>query len=487
MELHLGTKVSFYWLNCILLFFCLSGKAQIVIGAPSLGFSQACASDSFNSYTTSFVFSPESGLQSNNQFIIELSDADGDFTSAEVIYTSNTGEFTTSPASINFSFPTTTSGENYRIRIKATAPSATSSGSQSFAAYYKLQDSPFTINNLVSTGAYCTGSSYLLSIDNPGSATNDSPLNYPSLTFNWYRETSPTTSIFVAEGETLEVNTEGTYFVETNYGSCTSDSASNRVTISEASNGQANATIVSSLGNPYCPAQGLTTLTTIGGNSYQWFLDGEVIDGATNQMYLTNTSGNFSVQVDLGDCMASGSIDLVSELFNSDINVDEVNFIEDGQTLTITVTNDANNPSYEWFLNGNLIANETSESLVTDEFGDYSVIITESTGCTGAVEYQFTIQEAIEQFPNVEDIPNIVSPNNDGINDKWIIPQAFVSGTNTSIRIFSSQGKLVFQTNDYQNDWPQNDLGLSAINQVYYYIIETPEGNSKKGSITLIK
>lgn len=487
MQLNLGTIVSFNRLTIILLALCSFSEAQIVIGAPSLGFSQACASDSFNTYTTNFVFSPDNGLEASNQFYIELSNADGDFTDATVIHTTAVGAITTSPASIDFSFPENTAGENYKIRIKSTAPEATSSSSQEFAAYFKLQDSPFTINNLVSTGAFCTGSSYLLTIDNPGSAANDSPLNYPSLTFNWFRETSPTTSVFVAEGSTLEVNTEGTYFVETNYGTCTSDSASNRVTISEASNGQADATIASSLGNPYCPSQGLTTLTTIGGNNYQWFLDGNPIEGATNQMFQTNESGNFSVQVDLGECMASGTIDLVSELFNSTINVNEVNFIEDGTSLTIIVTDDANNPTYEWYFNNNLIQNETEATIEASEFGNYRVIISENSGCSGAVEYQFSIQEAIEQFPDVEDIPNLISPNNDGVNDTWIIPQAFVSGTNTSIRIFTSQGKLVFQTNDYQNNWPENNLNLTAINQVFYYIIETNTGDTQKGSITVIK
>lgn len=488
MRLNLGTSVSFKWLGYILFLFTFICESQIIIGTPNLGFSQACASDSFNTYNATFVFSPDSSLEASNQFIIELSNAEGDFTQATAIHTTAVGEIATSPGSIDFSFPETTAGESYRIRIKSTAPQATSAGSQSFAAYYKLQDSPFTINNLVSTGAYCTGSSYLLTIDNPGSDTNDSPLNYPSLTYNWYRETSPTTSVFVAEGATLAVDTEGIYFVETNYGSCTSDSASNRVTISQATNGQADATIASSLGNPYCPAQGTTTLTTIGGNSYQWFLDGNEIEGATNQMYQTNESGNFSVQVDLGECMASGTINLVSELFNSDINVEEVNTVEEGETLTITVTDDANNPTYKWFFNGSQITNETEATFEASEFGNYTVIITETgSGCAGAVEYQFAIQEAVDQFPNVENIPNLISPNDDGINDTWVIPQDFVSGTNTSVRIFTNQGKLIFQTNDYQNDWPQTDLGLNAINQVFYYILETVDGNTKKGSITIIK
>lgn len=485
----LTTKSNRFYLILCFIAFVFHGEvyAQLVIGTPNLGFSQACASDAFNSYDVTFVFSPESALNASNQFTIELSDANGDFSNATVVYTSSPGWVTDSPATLNFSLPEDTSGENYKIRIKSSSPAATSTASVAFAAYYKLQDSPFTINNLVSTGAYCTGGSYLLAIDNPGNGNNDSPLNYPSLTFNWYKETSPTTSVFVAEGNSLTVSEEGTYFVETNYGSCTSNSFSNRVTISEAVSGQANATIASSLGNPYCPEQGMTTLSTIGGISYQWFKDGIMIPDATNQMYQTDESGIFSVQVDLGDCSAIGSIDLVSELFESEINVDETNNMLAGETLTVTVTTNATNPEYFWYYNNQLLTNETQNTFEASEFGDYEVVITETSGCNASKSYQFSIEEGIDPFPDVDKIPNVISPNGDFTNDTWVLPLQYTTGTNTEIVILNEQGKVVFQTIDYQNNWPENDLNLISVNQLYYYIITTTDGKVKKGSITIVK
>ena len=485
---------SRYIFNKIFLSLCLllvsnleQAKAQVVLGTPNLGFTQACANESFNTYSLSFVFSPESALESSNQFSIEMSNADGDFTESTIIYTSQPGEFTTSPAPLEFSLPETTAGENYRLRVKSSAPVANSSGSANFAAYYKLQDSPFTINNLVSTGAYCTGGSYLLTIDNPGTGNNDSPLNYPSLTFNWYKETSPTTAEFIAEGPTLSVSTEGTYFVETNYGTCTSDSFSNRVTISEASSGEADATIASSLGNPYCPEQGNTTLSTIGGISYQWYKNGEIIPDATEQQYQTNESGTFSVQVDLGDCSASGSIDLVSELFNSEINVDEFNSMEEGETLLVEVTTDAVSPTFQWYFNNQLITNETANTFEVSDFGMYKVVITETTGCNSSKTYEFSVDETIDPFPDVDKIPNAISPNGDSINDTWVLPQKYVSGTNTNVMIMDNRGVVVFQTTDYQNNWPQSNLNTTTINQIFYYIITTENNETKKGSITVVK
>jgi hypothetical protein len=473
----------FFGILLLLILFQDRSSAQIVIGAPNLGFSQACASETFNTYSTTFVFSPEENLTPTNQFTIELSDADGDFSNPTELYTSPTGAITTSPATLNFSIPSITAGENYKIRIKSSSPAATSSNSASFPAYYKPHDEPFTINNLISSGAFCMGGSYLLTIDNPGTGFNDSPLNYPGLTFNWYRETGPTTAEFVAQSPTLTVSVEGTYFVETNYGSCTSNSFSNRVTISEVTSGESQAGISSSAGNPFCPSQGPTILTTIGASNYQWFKDGVAIENATAQTYETSESGNYAVQVDLGDCSATGSIELISELFDFEINVSEFNTIEEGETISVFVTTTAVNPVYEWYFNDQLISGATGDQYDITEIGDYKIVITDNSGCDGSREFAFKVSDP---FPEVPRIPNLVSPNSDGINDTWMIPTKYVSGTNTEVVIMTNRGEIVLRTNDYLNNWPDQSLDVLSFDPVFYYVI-TKGSEILKGSITILK
>jgi len=473
----------FYTVVIFIFFLNETTNAQIAISKPSLGFTQACASPSFNTYYVTFSFSPESALGSANQFIVELSDGDGSFSNSTAVYTSGAGTVTTSPVTFSFSVPTTTAGEAFRIRVKSTAPTSISSSSNAFAGYYKVQDTPFSINNLIASGAYCSGGSYVLTIDNPGGVSNDSPLKYPSLTFKWYKETSPTTSVFVADGETLSTNQPGTYFVKTNYGSCTSNSFSNRVTVSEASSGSTS-NISSSIGNPYCSADGPTILSAINANSYQWFKDSEAISGATSQMYETNETGEYSVSIDLGNCMTSASINLETTGFASSIDVDEINNINENETLVATVTTSANNPEYKWYLNDSMINGATANSYEVTQTGSYKVVVTQTTGCNGSTEFPFVVRSA---FPDVENIPNLISPNGDGTNDTWEIPQKYVNGTNTLVVIISSQGKIELKTNDYQNNWPENQIDFASINPIYYYIITTSDGKTKKGSITVVK
>lgn len=457
------------------------------ISTPNLGFTQACASPSFNTYYVTFSFSADIQASATNQFTIELSDASGSFLSggATTIQPENPEQLKTSPATAKFSLPTTTGGESYKIRIKSSLPAATSNGSVAFPAYYKIQDTPFTINNLIGSAAFCAGGSYLLTIDNPGTGENDSPLKYPSLTFNWYKETGTGTSTLVGTGETFSVSASGTYFCETNYGSCTSNSYSNRVTITEASSGTVSE-INSSLGNPYCSAEGATTLSTINGDAYQWYKDDKKIDGATNQTYVTNQSGTYSVSINLGQCSTTASITLETSGFSSSINVNETNVVQEGETLTATVTTTANSPTFQWYLNNNLISGASGSSYAASETGDYKVVVTQTDGCAASEEFLFSLI-VTEPFPDVANIPNIVSPNGDGINDTWVIPVEYTSGSNTEIIIISAQGKVVHETNNYLNNWPDSQIDFKDINPVYYYIITTADNTVKKGSITVVK
>lgn len=479
-------KTTLFFFLCFILFFIPSVNsvyAQLTIGNPSLKFSQICANPSFNNFEVSFTFTPASALSTSNQFVVELSDANGFFSNPTVLVTTSPGSVTISPATIAFSVPTNTAGEKYKIRIKSTGPVASSSGSVAFPAYYKIQDSQFTINNFNATATYCAGGNYTLTIDNPGSSTNDSPLKYPSLTYNWFKEPGLEP---IATGQSLTVSQPGTYYVETNYGSCTSDSYSNRVTVSESSS-STNTTISSSLGNPFCSNEGSTTLTTAAGNGYKWYKDGKLISRATSQTYVTDQPGLYSVTINYGSCMANASIDLKNIAISNTINVPSTNYIntDSGQTLEVSVTSTASNPEYKWFLNGSQIPNANESNYEVSTIGDYKVLISQNTGCITLEEFSFSVISLISS--EVTKIPNLISPNGDGVNDTWIIPQEFTTGTETEVLLISAVGEIVLQTNNYQNNWPESGINFTNINPVYYYIITTKEGKTRKGSVTIIK
>jgi hypothetical protein len=97
--------------------------------------------------------------------------------------------------------------------------------------------------------------------------------------------------------------------------------------------------------------------------------------------------------------------------------------------------------------------------------GNYTVVIKQTSGCVSQKTLlwnQISVCRSQCSF-----IPNYISPNNDGVNDTWILPQEYVSGSNTEI-VIKFKRRSCF-TNNYQNNWPENELDFKSVNPIYYY------------------
>jgi len=73
---------------------------------------------------------------------------------------------------------------------------------------------------------------------------------------------------------------------------------------------------------------------------------------------------------------------------------------------------------------------------------------------------------------NLYNIPNVITPNGDGLNDTWVIPFE-----NAKVLIYNRAGAAVFQSDNYQQDF----TGLGYYGTLYYTI-----NNSINGYITVI-
>jgi len=90
-------------------------------------------------------------------------------------------------------------------------------------------------------------------------------------------------------------------------------------------------------------------------------------------------------------------------------------------------------------------------------------------------------------------IPGGFSPNNDGIDDAWIIKRPF--GTIIAVKVFNRWGNEVYSNSNYKNDWRgkgiSNFIGEDVPEGTYFYVVEATdlENVTRKfaASLTLVR
>ncbi len=105
--------------------------------------------------------------------------------------------------------------------------------------------------------------------------------------------------------------------------------------------------------------------------------------------------------------------------------------------------------------------------------GRYEVIVTDKNGCS---------KELIARVPLDTDIfiPNIFTPNGDGVNDVFFIRN--LPENNTNLIITNRWGAEVYSTKNYQNSWDGGD----AADGVYFYRLEA-DNNTITGWIEILR
>lgn len=82
----------------------------------------------------------------------------------------------------------------------------------------------------------------------------------------------------------------------------------------------------------------------------------------------------------------------------------------------------------------------------------------------------------------IPDVPNVFTPNGDGINDYFIIPEMDVY-KHTHLAIYNRWGNIIYENSSYDNSW--NGSGLSE--GTYYYVLTMEYGKNTKGFFALLR
>lgn len=181
-------------------------------------------------------------------------------------------------------------------------------------------------------------------------------------------------------GQSITVGTSGNYYVVATLGNCSRISSSIAVNVIQ---GIAQPTIAQGSLVNLCTGQTIQ-LTSSYASGNQWFLDGNIINGATAQGYTATTTGVYTVTVSAAGCQDATSAGTQVNIFayptQPTINVGGAMNICEGTTVDLTSSSSTGN---QWYNNGGIMNGQNGQVLSVGTSGNYRVDVTEN-GCTSS-------------------------------------------------------------------------------------------------------
>lgn len=250
----------------------------------------------------------------------------------------------------------------------------------------------------------------------------------------------------VSTDATYTPTIEGVYSVTVTYGPCSQETYVINITITDQP--------LLDLGpdETICSGRTFEIVPTIPGGTagltYLWST------GETTPTITVSETGIYTLEISLGSCTATDSVEIT---FTEAINVnlgDDFESCFEGNTIITAEVNDAQNMTFEWFLNGILLSGESNQTLEIFEIGEYSVLVTDANGCTGEDsvvvsgrdDLVVTVDADFQTCPN-EPQTITATTSEEGVTFQWLLNGDVISGeTNSTLNISLEAGLMGTQT-----------------------------------------
>lgn len=206
----------------------------------------------------------------------------------------------------------------------------------------------------------------------------------------------------------------------------------------------------------FCKGKTVTLDAGAGFTTYLWNT------GATTQTISVSSPGNYSVTVtNMFGCSNTDSIELSYSVLAEIVSVN----VNNG-SATVILSSTGN---YEYSLDNS--SWQDSNVFSNLGMGEYIVYVRTKSGCI------------IGQKPfSIFNIPNAISPNGDGINDKWKVA-GLENYTGSEVAVFDRKGVLVFKQiiNKKPLEWDAKINGSPIPTGNYWYTIKVSDGRNYTG------
>lgn len=219
------------------------------------------------------------------------------------------------------------------------------------------------------------------------------------------------------------------------------------------------------------------------GDIWLWTSTDPTVDGSTadSVRIMPTTAQDYSVFVvgNFGNRSCSDSAALHVEVNSVTATAaPDYSLINPGQSVNLTSAGDNASAvyTYSWDPVAGLDCDTCQNPVATpEETTTYTVTVTDTAGCSDTYEVEIEVEEFL--------VPNVFTPNGDGMNDVYIIN--YYGDRVYETKIYDRWGKLVFETNDPEVHWSGKMMNSSTDCQegVYYmvlFIVDDPSIDSEK-------
>ncbi|MDR0695012.1 MAG: gliding motility-associated C-terminal domain-containing protein, partial [Prevotellaceae bacterium] len=321
---------------------------------------------------------------------------------------------------------------------------------------------PDVVIELSSATAFCAGGSVTLQANAP-----------TAIAYEWFQDEQQ-----AGNSSSIAATVNGAYVVKVTDGNgCTATSSPQTVTFHPLP----AAPVITPLGATTFCGSGSVTLTAYAADAvrYEWYKNNQAIADAGSNTCTVSEAGNYSaVAMSRYGCRSlqmSETLQVtVYELPETPVITGKPPFYV-GYRYVLEIQSPEGGVRYEWYKDrqytGYSGLQYRASALQHGDVQVYFVEAIDARDCRSRSDYFICVAEIPPLF-----IPNVFTPNNDGINDNFHIAglEAYVEN---ELQIINNRGQVIYSKKNYYNEWYGGDQPTGTY---YYYLTVT----DKQGEVS---
>ena len=211
--------------------------------------------------------------------------------------------------------------------------------------------------------------------------------------------------------------------------------------------------------------------------TYVWTVEGDTVNQGASMTVTPAATTNYHLSMDRGACHKDDAFLLTVKTNPVIVDMDSV----DIRNREVILKDGAGEEPFNFWVD-DLVDTKTIDPVLFNlKFSKHTAHVMDKNGCVA--EFLFEVPA-----PGLT-IPPYFTPNSDGINDTWIVPELPAVYTNAVVKIYDRFGKLLAEYYGAKEDgWDGTYNGHAMPSTDYWYVIDVEEIDRQfMGHFTLLR